>query len=83
MKSEGLTATTSAKIFIERQQEISQQEMQDKLDILCAALSKDGTDIEKRDHIRAAMKAVVPTYRDPDEVNSKRFLADGAPAGQQ
>ena len=83
MKSEGLTATTSAKIFIERQQEISQEEMQDKLDILCAALNKDGTDIEKRDHIRAAMKAVVPTYRDPDEVNSKRFVTNGAPAQEQ
>ena len=34
MKSDGLMKTTSSKIFIERQQEISQEEMDEKLDIL-------------------------------------------------
>ena len=33
MKSDGLMKTTSSKIFIERQQEISQEEMDEKLDI--------------------------------------------------
>ena len=64
MKSDGLMKTTSSKIFIERQQEISQEEMDEKLDILHKALRAGG-----RENIRLAMKQVVPTYRDPEEVN--------------
>lgn len=64
MKSGGLMKTTSSKIFIERQQEISQEEMDEKLDILHKALQAGG-----RENIRLAMKQVVPTYRDPEEVN--------------
>ena len=64
MKSDGLMKTTSSKIFIERQQEISQEEMDEKLDILHKALQAGG-----RENIRLVMKQVVPTYRDPEEVN--------------
>lgn len=64
MKSDGLMKTTGSKIFIERQQEISQEEMDEKLDILHKALQAGG-----RENIRLAMKQVVPTYRDPEEVN--------------
>lgn len=64
MKSDGLMKTTSSKIFIERQQEISQEEMNEKLYILHKALQAGG-----RENIRLAMKQVVPTYRDPEEVN--------------
>lgn len=64
MKIDGLMKTTSSKIFIERQQEISQEEMDEKLDILHKALQAGG-----RENIRLAMKQVVPTYRDPEEVN--------------
>lgn len=64
MKSDGLMKTTSSKIFIERQQEISQEEMDEKLGILHKALQAGG-----RENIRLAMKQVVPTYRDPEEVN--------------
>jgi len=46
------------------QQEISQEEMNHKLQILSEALKKGG-----RENVRQAMKQVVPTYRDPDEVN--------------
>mgnify|MGYP004668091067 FL=1 len=70
MKSDGLMKTTSSKIFIERQQEISQQEMDGKLAILHQALEQGG-----RENIRLAMKQVVPTYRDPDEVN-REVLAE-------
>ena len=55
MKSDGLMKTTSSKIFIERQQEISQEEMDEKLDILHKALQAGG-----RENIRLAMKQVVP-----------------------
>lgn len=64
MKSEGLTKTTSNKIFIEKQQEISQEELNGKLAVLKEALEKGG-----RENVRQAMKQVVPTYKDPDEVN--------------
>ena len=64
MKSDGLIKTTSSKIFIERQQEISQQEMNQKLEILRQALQRGD-----RESIRRAMKRVVPTFRDPEEVN--------------
>ena len=64
MKSDGLIKTTSSKIFIERQQEISQQEMDQKLEILRQALQRGD-----RESIRRAMKRVVPTFRDPEEVN--------------
>ena len=64
MKSDGLMKTTSSNILIERQQEISQEEMDEKLDILHKALQAGG-----RENIRLAMKQVVPTYRDPEEVN--------------
>lgn len=64
MKSDGLIKTTSSKIFIERQQEISQQEMDQKLEILRQALQ-----LGDRESIRRAMKRVVPTFRDPEEVN--------------
>lgn len=66
MKSDGLVKTTSSKIFIERQQEISQQELNGKLEILHNALEQGG-----RDAVRLAMKQVVPTYRDPEEVNCR------------
>ena len=64
MKSDGLMKTTSSKIFIERQTEISQTEMNHKLEILHEALEQGG-----REAVRLAMKQVVPTFRDPDEVN--------------
>ena len=55
MKSDGLIKTTSSKIFIERQQEISQQEMDQKLEILRQALQRGD-----RESIRRAMKRAVP-----------------------
>ena len=64
MKSDGLIKTTSSKIFIERQQEISQQEMDQKLEILRQALQ-----LGDRESIRRAMKRVVPTCREAEEVN--------------
>lgn len=55
MKSDGLIKTTSSKIFIERQQEISQQEMDQKLEILRQALQRGD-----RESIRRAMKRWFP-----------------------
>lgn len=65
MNSEELIATPNHKIFIEHQDIISQSEINEKLMILTKALnSKSITEIKK------AMKQVIPTYKDPEEVNS-------------
>lgn len=61
-----LIGTQNQKIFIERQNDITKEELQECLKILTNALkSKDCIKIKN------AMKQVVPTYKDPDEVNDK------------
>ncbi|EEG31188.1 polysaccharide biosynthesis protein [[Clostridium] methylpentosum DSM 5476] len=71
MKTEELVSTTNHKIFIERQKEISQEELTNKLIILQKAL------VSKEDAaIKDAMKQVVPTYRNPDEVNNQGIKVD-------
>lgn len=69
MMSEELIETSNHKIFIERQKEISAVELHEKLKILERALENDTASSIKR-----AMKLVVPTYRDPEEINSKNTL---------
>lgn len=61
MKSDGLIKTTSSKIFIERQQEISQQEMDQKLEILRQALQRgDRESIRPRDEAGGANPSATP-----------------------
>jgi len=71
MISEELIATPNHKIFIERQKEVSPVELHDKLNILLRALDT-GTDST----LKRALKMVVPTYRDPEEVNSRNMVLD-------
>ncbi len=68
IKTETLDKTANNLIFIEKDRAISRQEVEDKLNILKDALlnSKDEIDSLK---IKNAMKTVVPTYHDPEEVN--------------
>jgi FlaA1/EpsC-like NDP-sugar epimerase len=61
---ETLTATQNHKIFIEYQDKISKKEIDKKLRILSKAL-KSKSEIK----MKAALKKVVPSYRDPEEVN--------------
>lgn len=68
-QSEELITTQNHKIFIEHQNEISQSELHDKLSIIRRAL-----DIGADEVIKKAMKKVVPTYHDPDEVNNRRVI---------
>lgn len=68
MNSEELIATPNHKIYIEHQNNISEREIKKKLKILTKALkTKSYVKIKK------AMKQVISTYKDPEEVNS---LAD-------
>lgn len=62
--SEDLVATPNKKIFIECQHSISQQDIQYKLKRIGEAL---GSESESR--LRAVLHEVVPTFKDPDEVN--------------
>lgn len=63
-ESDSLTLTANQKIFIERQDRISRHEINYKLGLLWNALSKSSPA-----EIRKTMKEVVPTYKDPEEVN--------------
>jgi len=78
MKSEELIATSNHKIYIERQKEISQIELQEKLDILQRSL-----ETESPIYMIKAMKLVVPTYRDPDEVNEEDVYLDYSDIGTE
>lgn len=71
MKSEELIATDNHKIFIERQKEISPIELHDKMNILQRALEY-GTSTS----LKKALKMVVPTYKEPEEVNGRDAVVD-------
>ncbi len=66
MKSEYLTATKNHKIFIEQQEPISHQEMQDKLRQLREVLA-----LENPDEVVRVMHEIVPTFKCPEEVNAQ------------
>lgn len=66
MKTEELDKTSNKMIFIERDKPLSREEVDAKLKILLKAVETEG-----HDNIVAAIKATVPTYCDPDEVNKK------------
>ena len=68
MKSETLSETSDHMIFIEQTTPLTREEVDTKLQILKDALSASSGDI-KSEKIVAAMKAVVPTYHDPSEIN--------------
>lgn len=65
MKSEHLLTTENEKIFVEEQQLIPQR------DIMCGLISLDNFVSAQRpkDELIALMRYLVPTFRDPDEVN--------------
>ncbi len=71
MRSEELTSTPNHKIYIEHNQApVTWSELQHILSALESALSTDSVET-----ITATMKDLVPTYKSPDEVNS-RAIAD-------
>lgn len=64
MNNDELIATQNHKIFIEQQNNISKEEINEKLNILSKAVrTKSAAEINN------AMKLVVPNYKDPEEVN--------------
>ena len=65
IKSEALDKTDNSMIFVERDKPQAQDEIARKLEILRAALAA-----EDDEQARAALKRVVPTYHNPEEVNA-------------
>ena len=68
MEEEGLQATKHNKIFVSQPMHLEMKELQEKLNIL-DKLEYDEN--YSRNYIKQVMKDVVPTYKDPKEVNEK------------
>ena len=64
IKSEELDKTDNDMIFVERDKPLSMEEIDQKLNILREALRT-----ESNRTVKAALMKVVPTYRNPEEVN--------------
>lgn len=69
MEEEGLQATKHNKIFVSQPMHLEMKELQEKLNIL-DKLEYDEN--YSRNYIKQVMKEVVPTYKDPKEVNEKK-----------
>lgn len=70
VKSETLRKTDNDLIFIEKDEPISMEDLQQRLDILREAIRSNDDET-----VRAAMRKVVPTYKTPEEVNCKAAQA--------
>ena len=68
IKTENLRETDNKLIFVEKDTSFSREAVDEKIDILREAVAAEENEIEP-DKIKAALKATVPTYRDPEEVN--------------
>ena len=68
VKSEELDKTANKMIFIERDKPFTREEVEEKLTILTDAVERSKNEVESV-CIKNAMKQVVPTYHDPNEVN--------------
>ena len=66
VKSETLHKTDNDLIFIEKDEPIGMDDLQNRLQVLQAALQSNNDET-----MRAAMHKVVPTYKTPEEVNCK------------
>ena len=69
MKNEDLTATDNDRIFIERDAPLTRAEVDEKIRVLTEAVECGG-------NIREAMRAVVPTFCDPEVVNASAEEAE-------
>ncbi len=70
MKSENQIATENNMIFIEKDAPLTREEVEEKLSLLRQAVESSKTQLQS-EQVRAAVKATVPTFVDPEEVNRK------------
>lgn len=86
MKTEELDKTENQMIFIERDKSMSRAEVDEKLRILSEAIEADETSSDNagkyaashlgyHDAVIRAIKATVPTYHNPDEINGKAEMS--------
>ena len=68
IKTENLKKTNNSLIFVEVDTPLSREAVESKLDALRQVLKETEQDVASP-HIKQVMKAIVPTFRDPDEVN--------------
>ena len=68
MRSENLDKTANKMIFVERDEPMSRESVEEKLEILRKAL-EDGENELASEKIRDAIIATVPTFRDPSVIN--------------
>lgn len=71
VKSETLTKTDNNLIFIEKDEPITMEELQNRLSMLEEAVRQNDDE-----GMRAAMHKAVPTYHTPEEVNNKAAEAE-------
>ena len=75
IKTEHLGKTKNNLIFIEQDQPLTREEVDEKLRILNEAVKNNECKIASQE-ITLAMKSVVPTFHSPDEVNSSAAESD-------
>ena len=68
IKTEGLKKTDNSLIFVEADTPLSRDEVEDKLDALRRVLKETEREVSSP-RIKRVMKSIVPSFRDPDEVN--------------
>lgn len=78
VKTEELDKTENSLIFIERDEALSKDVIEDKLSIL-EKVCEEGDDPAARE----ALRSVVPTFRKPEEVNREVASAEYAPEEQR
>ena len=69
MSEEGLTSTKHDKIFISKPMHMEMTELEEKLNIL---KELEYNEKYSNENIKNVMKEVVPTYREPEEVNKEK-----------
>ncbi len=82
IKTENLKKTSNNLIFIETDAPLSRAEVDAKLDILRAAVKDNEAELAAP-AIKAALKAVVPTFRDPEEINATADDTDEVKAANE
>ncbi len=75
MKNEELVKTDNKMIFIEHDQPLSREEVENKLTILKTAVEEAKNDIGS-DKVKKAIIATVPTFHEPEALNKKADKSD-------
>lgn len=69
MKTEELDKTENELIFIERDHGLSREEVEEKLKVLRSAVDNETSILD-------AVRATVPTFHDPEELNQRAAQAE-------